>query len=513
MINKIFTPAIIYIKNTIDSITMYRIVLYALLGLVLTSLLLGLFSVIPQTVTEQLRSLLVVTTVSFLVNEIFARLFRAHTNYESVAITALIIFFLVSPAREIESLLTIVLVAGIAMVSKYLLAIRSQHIVNPAAIGILVLSLIGYYESTWWIGTPSLFIPLLIAGSIVVYKVRKWVPILSFLSVAFLVFLFEEWKFFSTLEGWSIFWLSYPALFLGFFMLTEPFTMPPTKKMQAVYGVLVGFLSSTTIFQPLVKMSPELALVIGNTLMYPFTLRRKLFLTLIERRELAPSTFEYIFKKPEGLNFKAGQYLEWMLPHQKADTRGVRRYFTVASSPTEPCVHLALKSADPSSTYKTALADLELGDLIIASQLAGDFTLPKKNDEKIAWIAGGIGVTPFRSQAQYMIDTQKARHDTVLFYCVQTLSDRAYLDVFEKAGAEMPFRIVSVVADKSTSTGEVVEQGYIDEGMLVRQVPDYLERIWYISGPPRMVDAYTTMLSKAGVPRKNIIRDFFPGLA
>jgi ferredoxin-NADP reductase/Na+-translocating ferredoxin:NAD+ oxidoreductase RnfD subunit len=504
---------ILFLKNTIDAVTMYRLVLYGLLALVATGLGLGLFSVIPQTIGEQLRSLFVVLTVAFFVNEMCARLWRAHTNYESVAITALIIFFLVSPARSVEGLFIIALVTSIAMLSKYLLAIRSQHIANPAAVGILALSLFGYYESTWWIGTPSLFIPLLIVGSVVVYKVRKWVPVLSFLAVGFVVFLFEEWRFFGVLENWTMFWISYPALFLAFFMLTEPFTMPPTKKLQLFYGALVGFLSSTTFFQPVVKMSPELALVLGNLLMYPFTLRRKLFLTLKERRELAPNIFEYIFTKPAGLRFVAGQYLEWMLPHVTADTRGVRRYFTIASSPTEPDIRLALKTANPGSTYKVALAKLKPGDQIIASQLAGDFTLSSQSAKKIAWIAGGIGVTPFRSQVQYLLDSQELSHDIVLFYCVETLADLAYGDLFERASTVMPFKMVRVVTDKNTPLTENMEHGFIDEAMLQRQVPDYLERQWYISGPPRMVDAYTTLLRKVGVPRRHIIRDFFPGLA
>lgn len=492
---------------------MYRVVLYALLALVVSSLMMGMFAVIPQTVGEQTRSLLVVLAVTFAVNEIFSRLFKAHTNYESVAITALIIYFLISPAREVEGLLVIALAGAIAMASKYILAIRAQHLVNPAAMGILTLSLSGFYEATWWIATPSLFIPLLIAGSVVVYKVRRWVPVASFLVVGFLVFLFEEWRFFGSLDNWSMFWLSYPALFLGFFMLTEPFTMPPTKKMQAVYGALVGFLSSTTFFHSIVKMSPELALVLGNILLYPFTLKRKLFLTFKERHELAPNTFEYIFVKPKGLRFQAGQYLEWMLPHRKADVRGVRRYFTIASSPTESEICLALKSADPSSSYKKELANLKPGEKLIASQLAGDFVLPKKSDEKIVWIAGGIGITPFRSQVQYMLDNPKARHDTVLFYCIPTLDDRAYMDLFEQAGKEMAFRIVSLVNDNSSSSSEVVESGYLDEAMLVRNVPDYLERVWYISGPPRMVEAYSKLLRKVGIPQRNIVKDFFPGLA
>jgi ferredoxin-NADP reductase len=228
---------------------------------------------------------------------------------------------------------------------------------------------------------------------------------------------------------------------------------------------------------------------------------------------LAPNTFEYIFKKPAGLHFKAGQYLEWMLPHALADTRGVRRYFTIASSPTEPDVRLALKTADPSSTYKKTLASLKPDDKLIASQLAGDFVLPKKSSEKMGWIAGGIGITPFRSHIQYMMDTKDTQHNTVLFYCVQNLSDLAYREVFDQATAELLFRLVPVVSDEKASDNKNIECGFIDEAMLTRVVPDYLERTWYISGPPRMVEAYTKLLLKSGVSRQRIVRDFFPGLA
>jgi ferredoxin-NADP reductase/Na+-translocating ferredoxin:NAD+ oxidoreductase RnfD subunit len=506
-------PIVLALQNFIDATTMYRVVLYALLGLTATSLLFGIMGIIPQTFLEQVRSLVVVLLVAFVVNEMCARLWRAHTNYESVAITALIVFFLVSPARDLYMLHVIALAVIIAMVSKYLLAWRGQHCANPAAIGILALSLAGYYESTWWIGAPPLFVPLVMLGAMVVYKIRKWEMVLSFLGVAFVVFLYEEWQFFGTLEGWSMFFISYPALFLAFFMLTEPFTTPPTKKLQAVYGALVGFVSSTTLLQPLVKMSPELALVIGNGVMYPFTLKRKLFLKYISRTEIAPHTYEYVFEKPTGLHFKAGQYLEWMLPHRGADKRGVRRYFTIASSPTESVIRLALKIPVSGSSYKAALTRMQSGDTLIASQLAGDFLLPTDPAKKIGMIAGGIGVTPFRSHVQYMLDTPEARHDSIIFYCVPKLADGAYRDVFVQAAVELPLRLVTVVDDPAVTLDSGVEQGFIDEAMLKRNAPDYRERTWYISGPPRMVDAYTALLVRAGVPRRQIVRDFFPGLA
>jgi ferredoxin-NADP reductase len=336
--------------------------------------------------------------------------------------------------------------------------------------------------------------------------------VLAFLGVGFIVFTFEDWRFGAdALTSYERYWLAGPSLFLAFFMLTEPFTTPPTKRLQVAYGALVAVLANVAFLAPVVKMTPELALVIGNIAFWPSTLRRKLVLPLQSVRQLADQTYEYIFTKPSGLRFLPGQYLEWMLPHARPDSRGVRRYFTIASSPTEPVVRLALRTVPTGgSSYKAKLAMLQPGETIVASQLAGDFLLPSDPAAKLGFIAGGIGITPFRSHIQYMADTGVA-HDTVLFYCNNTRADIAYADEFAAAATVMPLSIVHVIAKEDVA--EPFETGFIDAAMLQRRAPDYRERTWYLSGPPGMVNAYETMLQKAGVPAARIIKDFFPGLA
>lgn len=65
-------------------------------------------------------------------------------------------------------------------------------------------------------------------------------------------------------------------------------------------------------------------------------------------------------------------------------------------------------------------------------------------------------------------------------------------------------------------TGEVPvngESGYVTVDMIKRRVPDYMERLWFVSGPPPMVQGVKKSLRSLGVPRRQIIEDFFPGLA
>ncbi len=318
---------------------------------------------------------------------------------------------------------------------------------------------------------------------------------------------FEMWRF-DALDAttWSVFWVSYPMLFLGFFMLTEPFTMPGTKRLQIVYGVLVGLLANTSVFNSVMAMTPELALVVGNLAVYPWTLRQKLMLTVKQIREVTPSIFEFTFHKPAGMHFIAGQYLEWMVPHQSADARGIRRYFTIASSSEDQDLVVTMKiPVTKASTYKQAMRGLENGDIVIASQLAGDFILPHEETKKLAWVAGGIGITPFVSQAKTLVARSEVR-DIALLYATITATDQTYADVVGRVA-----RIIPVVKEGVAPPGG--ELGYVSADIISRRVPDYKERYWYVSGPPPMVTATTRALRSLGVPGSHIKTDFFPGLA
>lgn len=514
-------PLVRFFAAYLDRTGMYRVVTHALGGLALIALVFGFLGFIPYAESEQLLSLGLVLVVALGCNWLGQRLFSIHVNYESALITALIVHFLVLPPRltVLTDWWPVVVVTLLAIASKFLFVYRKQHVANPAATGavaaVLLYALIpglGSFESLWWVGTPELFIPTVIAGALVVSKVRKWVPVFTFLGVAFVVFVAEGWRFGGDVASEArLFWLSAPYLFLAAFMLTEPFTIPPRKQLQAMYGGVVGLLATTTLFSPFFKMTPELALVLGNLAFFGFTVRQKLQLTFSERRTLADRTYEFVFKKPAGFRFAAGQYLEWMLPHAKTDSRGIRRYFTIASSPTEPDVRLALRVPETHSTYKTALMELAPGQVVTASQLAGDFVLPHDHTEPLAMVAGGIGVTPFRSHLSYVAHARRPQ-DIVLYYCNNTAAEIAYRDEFAYFASVIPLRVINVLA-KEEKVGPEYEQGFLTADIIARRTPDYRDRTWYLSGPPGMVNAYDKLLREMGVKGTKIVKDFFPGLA
>ena len=229
-----------------------------------------------------------------------------------------------------------------------------------------------------------------------------------------------------------------------------------------------------------------------------------------EKKVIAKDTYEFVFEK-EKLQFRAGQYMEWTLSHLHSDSRGVRRFFTIASSPTEDEVRLGVRVGLEASSFKRRLMSLRQGDFIVASGLAGDFVLSEKRGKKLVFVAGGIGVTPFRSMVSYLIGKQEKR-DTILLYFNKIEEEIAYRDIFDKAREEIGLKTFYVLTDRAhVSEGWKGGVGRLDEAMLLKLVPDFRERVFYLSGPNALVNSYRGILLRAGVSRRNIKSDFFAG--
>ncbi len=477
---------------------MYRLVLYYLLGLFIIALLFGSFGFISINPIHLIFSTIIILAACAISNLIFAKSFNAQTNVESVYITAFILALLISPVAytNFAGIGFLIFASAWAMASKFIFAINQKHIFNPAAFGIALSALVLNQSATWWAGGSVALLPFVFFGGLlIVRKIHRFDLVISFSVVALLTILATSGGDYVTVLSQVL--LYSPFFFLAFVMLTEPLTMPPTRLGRIFYGALVGLLFAPAIHLGSLYFTPELALLAGNLLAYFISPEGRFTLTLIGIKELATGTYEFIFKPDFSFDFKPGQYLEWTLSHASPDSRGNRRYFTIASSPTENELRLGVKFYEPKSSFKNALAKLKIGDTISVSHLAGDFTLPKNNKKKLAFIAGGIGVTPFRSQVKYLIDTGDIRSVTLL-YANKSASDVAYKELFD--GAEEKIGMKSFY-----------HSGKVEAHTIVEEIPDYKERTFYISGPRGMVESYKKTLLDLGVSRFNIKTDYFPG--
>ncbi len=505
MFLKIIRP----IDNFINGITMYRLILYFLIFLWIEAFVLSFFKVLPFSLSQFLISTIAILLSCYLTNKLFSYIFKIPANLESVYISVLILTFIILPAKTVSEFMFLIVAGFIAMASKYILAINKKHIFNPVAIAVFVTSLFSLGYATWWVGSLWTLPVILIGGLLIVKKIKRFSMVLGFITAFFAATLS-----FSFINGSDLLKTIYsvlidsPILFFSFVMLVEPLTSPTIKKMQIIYGVLVGALAGSQFSIGPVYSTYETALVMGNIFAFIVGFRQRLVLTLKEKIQLAPDIFEFVFTPNHKFSFLPGQYLEWTLGHKYIDSRGVRRFFTIASSPTENGIRLGVK-IDPqdSSSYKKALSNLISDKKVYAGALSGDFVLPKDKSKKLVFIAGGIGVTPFRSMAKYLLDKNEKR-DIVLFYSNSKAESFVYKNIFDLAREN---GIKTVYVCSHPPQGWKGRVGHIDSKMIKEEVSEFANRTYYLSGPNAMVEGYKKMLKELGVRSNKIVTDYFPG--
>src|SRR5581483_5268445 len=130
---------------------------------------------------------------------------------------------------------------------------------------------------------------------------------------------------------------------------------------------------------------------------------------LVSKRQEVEGVETFILEPSEPVDWQPGQYMHYVFEHPNADDRGCERWFTIASAPFEKHLQITTRiDGDPESSFKQALNKLEIGQGFAADGPKGSFTL-KQGDFKHILIAGGIGITPYRSQlAQLAHDDQPA---------------------------------------------------------------------------------------------------------
>ncbi len=357
-----------YIDNFLNRTTMYRLVLYYLLVLVVAAMVFGLFGLLPYSPLSIGFSLIVIFVASWITNKVFAWAFDAVPNSESVYITAFILVLIISPViyPSYSGIVFLSFVSMWAMASKYIFAIGKKHIFNPVAFAVAVAALVGLSPATWWVAGNWPLLPfILVGGFLVVRKIKRFDLFWAFALASLVAVVCGS----SSQDLVSPVWTTLihsSFFFFAFVMLTEPLTTPPTKWLQVCYGALVGLLFAPNVHIGSFYFSPEEALLIGNIFSYIVSPKGRSMLTLVKRNKLAENVYEFIFKSDRRISFRPGQYLEWTLGGFWPDSRGNRRYLTIASAPTEKDLRIGVKFYAPPSKFKRSLASMKIGDRISA---------------------------------------------------------------------------------------------------------------------------------------------------
>jgi len=217
-----------------------------------------------------------------------------------------------------------------------------------------------------------------------------------------------------------------------------------------------------------------------------------------------PNVKSFRLSVPERLPFKAGQFLSVML--REGDE--FKRYLSISSSPTEK-EHIEFTKKITGSAFSLLLNQLRTGDKVKIEYPFGNFTLPD-GCKKIAFLSGGIGITPIRSIIKFIVD-QGLDIDVVLLYGNCAVSDIVFRDDFELMQKQSSrLRLVHVLSVAPPEFKCV--SGRIDVDVIKANITDYQERKFFICGPPEMVEAMKTILTQdLGLPGENMITENFKG--
>jgi ferredoxin-NADP reductase len=221
--------------------------------------------------------------------------------------------------------------------------------------------------------------------------------------------------------------------------------------------------------------------------------------TLVKKIKETKDSFSFIFKPEKEISWKPGQCIFYNIPHKNPDDRGTIRPFSISSAPFEKDIMLTTKfDFKKGSSFKKALFALKKGDIVEAFDLRGDFIV-KNIKNKLVFIAGGVGITPYRSIILDLVHKKK-NQEVIMFYGNKD-RDIIFKDILNKLVNKYNWLKIHYI----------IEPQLIDSNIIRKSVSDLYNSLYYISGPLKMVQIMKEMLLQINIESKNIIEDYFPG--
>ena len=232
---------------------------------------------------------------------------------------------------------------------------------------------------------------------------------------------------------------------------------------------------------------------------------------LSSREEVAEGTMAFRFEKPDRWTFKAGQFVDMtLLQPPETDTEGNTRTFSIASAPHDALFMVATRMRE--TAFKRVVRTIPLGTAVKIEGPSVTLTLHNNAARPAVLLAGGRGITPFRSML-FWAAKEKLPHRLVLFYSNRRPKDAPFLEELQALERKNPnYTLIATMTNIANSRRSWSgETGLITKDMLTRHVKNVASPIYYIAGPPTMVKGLQTMLKEAGIDDDDICAEEFAG--
>lgn len=238
-------------------------------------------------------------------------------------------------------------------------------------------------------------------------------------------------------------------------------------------------------------------------------------ITLKEKRQLAVGTMAFVFAKPAGFTFKAGQHVRMTLMNPaQTDVESDSRFLSLASSPQDADLVFAMRMRD--TAFKRILRQMQIGEKVLIQILLnvphGAFALHEDTSKPAAFLVGGIGIVPAYSMIKDATE-RKLPHKLFLFYSNRRPEDAPFLEELEQlAKQNTNFTLIATMTEPEKSAklwqGET---GFINHSMLTKHLGNLRFPMYYLAGLPAMTSAMKTLLAGAGVKEDRVQAEEFTG--
>jgi glycine betaine catabolism B len=226
-----------------------------------------------------------------------------------------------------------------------------------------------------------------------------------------------------------------------------------------------------------------------------------MILTLFNKVSITEDVTSFYFKPQIPVRWEAGQFMRFTLTHDNPDDRGTSRFFSISSAPFEENIMITTRFAgDTSSTFKKALLKMGIGQNISALAPQGEFTL-KDFAKSYIFIAGGIGITPFRSILLDLDFNKQLNNMEIFLFYSNRSNDIVFKEELDKLVFKNPLLKIRYVISPEICNIELIKN----------TVPDFQGKFYYISGPINMVRSIEGDLINTGLDGSRIKKDYFPG--
>lgn len=234
----------------------------------------------------------------------------------------------------------------------------------------------------------------------------------------------------------------------------------------------------------------------------------------LSKETIAEGTIAFKIEKPQGFIFKPGQNVDLeIVSPRETDKEGNKRTFSILSSPDADELEFATRIRE--SAWKRNIQNARAGMEIELDGPYGNMILHSDHSKPAVFLAGGIGITPFISMIRHLRENGSLAPNAPsdwrihLFYSNRRSGSAPFMNELNKYAEEgSNFKFTPIFTGEISWQGE---KGYLDIEMVQKYVAELEKAIFYIAGPPRVVESIYKMLETAGISPDNIKREDFAG--